>query len=570
MKQLQNKLQSMDGKGYKAYKSIQGRYSFHRYELHVDYVQGDPFAAPSKIRMIIPNAYRNIYPEYKQNQHRKTYVEDLIARYVAKAIDADKSLIKGSGKSGLIHIDTPGQEIIDRTAVQIDDAHVTICLSIGLPAFGRKINRKDAQKLFFNAIPSILSESIFTISDQAIDEVVKLSDQHQAIRKVMKQNQWVAFIADGAILPRASGISNKPLHNTVPFESPKENKVSIEIPHCDTPITGMAIPTGITLIVGGGYHGKSTLLSAVERGVYHHIKGDGREFVLTDPGAVKIRAEDGRKVTGVNISPFITDLPQKQDTKQFSTENASGSTSQAANVIEAIEAGASTLLIDEDTSATNFMIRDQRMQALVHDDKEPITPFIDRIEQMKKELSISTLLVMGGSGDYFDVADQVIMLDHYYVYNVTSRAKQIAQTYPVKRIETNNQLFGSVSQRIFSPRTLQTKKGNKTNVQAKGLRTVIMGVTDIDLTNIEQLVDVSQTNMIAEIIQFLDEKNELTKEKTIQQLLDEIEEMMDSKGLAAFSSFPNQHPGDLARLRRFEIAAALNRIRTAQVKHQMK
>lgn len=570
MKQLQNKLQSIDGKGYKAYKSIQGRYSFHRYELHVDYVQGDPFAAPSKIRIIIPNAYREIQPEWKENQQRKIYVEDLIARYVANAIYKNNTFIKGTGKSGLIHIDAPGQEIIDRTAVQIDDAHVTICLSIGLPAFGRKINGKDAQKLFFDAIPAILSASIFTISDQAIDEVVNLSDQHQAIRKEMKKNNWVAFIADDSILPRASGISNQPLQNAVPFQSPQENKVSIEIPHRNTPITGMAIPTGITLIVGGGYHGKSTLLSAVERGVYHHIKGDGREFVLTDLDAVKVRAEDGRKVTGVNISPFIKDLPQKQNTKQFSTDNASGSTSQAANVIEAMEAGASTLLIDEDTSATNFMIRDQRMQALVHEDKEPITPFIDRIEQMKNELSISTLLVMGGSGDYFDVADHVIMLDHYHVYNVTGEAKKIATSYPAKRLEAKSDAFGPVSQRIFSPNTLQTKKGNKVKVQAKGLRTVIMGKTDIDLANVEQLVDTSQTNMIAEIIQFLDKQNRLTKEKTVQQLLDEIEETINNKGLAAFSAFPNQHPGDLARPRRFEIAAALNRIRTAHVKQQTK
>ncbi|CQR47109.1 putative ATPase of the ABC class [Paraliobacillus sp. PM-2] len=570
MKELQNKLQSIDGKGYKAYKSIQGRYSFHRYELHVDYVQGDPFAAPSKIRIIIPNAYRNIHPEWKKSHNRKIYVEDLIARYVAKAINNNSFLIKGSGKSGLINIDTPGQEIIDRTAVQIDDAHVTICLSIGLPAFGRKINGKDARKLFFDAIPTILSESIFTISDVSIEEVVKLSDQHQSIREQMKKNHWISFIADDSILPRASGISNQPLHNAVLFQSPKENKVSITIPHRDTPITGMAISKGITLIVGGGYHGKSTLLSAIERGVYNHIKGDGREYVLTDPDAVKVRAEDGRKVTGVNISPFIKDLPQKQNTKQFSTDNASGSTSQAANVIEAMEAGASTLLIDEDTSATNFMIRDQRMQALVHEDKEPITPFIDRIDQLKNELAISTIFVMGGSGDYFDVADQVIMLDHYHVYNVTDHANQIAASYPIKRLEAKHQAFGPISQRKFLPDTLQTKKGNKTKVQAKGLRKVIMGKTDIDLANVEQLVDVSQTNMIAEIIQFLDKKNRLTKEKTMYQLLDEIEQTMDKKGLATFAPFPNQHPGDLARPRRHEIAATLNRIRTAKVEQNTK
>ena len=101
----------------------------------------------------------------------------------------------------------------------------------------------------------------------------------------------------------------------------------------------MGIRKGITLIVGGGYHGKSTLLKALEAGVYNHIAGDGREFVITDDTAFKLRAEDGRSITGVDISPFIKNLPNKKDTVHFSTEDASGSTSQAANLMEALESG---------------------------------------------------------------------------------------------------------------------------------------------------------------------------------------------------------------------------------------
>lgn len=566
MKKLQHKLKEMDGKGYKAYKSIQGTYSFHRYELHVDYVQGDPFAAPSKIRIVIPDAYRKIQADWKKNRSREIYVEDLLARSVANAIYKNTTSLKGSGKSGLVHIDQPGQEILERTAVQIDQSYLTICLSVGLPAFGRKINGKDAQKLFFEVIPQVLSDSIFSILDHEIEQVIELSDQHQAIRAEMKKHKWLAFIADGSILPRESGISNRPMSRAIPFESPKENKVSITIPHRKEPITGMAIAEGITVIVGGGYHGKSTLLAAIERGVYHHIQGDGREYVLTDPKAVKIRAEDGRSVSGVNISSFISGLPQGQDTSDFSTENASGSTSQATNVIEAIEAGATTLLMDEDTSATNFMIRDQRMQALVHEDKEPITPFIDRIQQLKQQLSVSTILVMGGSGDYFDVADQVIMLDHYRVFNVTDRAIEIAKKLPTSRLQEKIGSFGRLSSRIFLSSSLQTQKGKKTKVQAKGLSIINMGSGSIDVTNLEQLVDQSQTNMIAAIIRYLDTTNYLKQPRTLKQLLDEIEEMMDQKGLAVFAAFPNQHPGELARPRRFEIAATFNRMRTAKVK----
>ncbi|SDK48072.1 ABC-ATPase domain-containing protein [Sediminibacillus albus] len=566
MKELQRKLKQVDGKSYKGYKSIQGRYSFHRFELVIDYVQGDPFAAPSKIRLIIPDAYRKIQPDWKNDRQRKIYTEDTIARSVAKAINNNTVYSKGSGKSGLIAIDAPGQEILERSAVVLDDGYTTICLSVGLPANGRRINGREAEKLFFEAIPAILEKSIYSISDAEIEASVELADQHQAIRQKMRENGWISFIADGAVLPRESGISNRPMKQAVPFESTEENRVSIDIPHQEEPLTGMALKKGIVLIVGGGYHGKSTLLQAVERGVYHHKKGDGREYVLTDPRAVKVRAEDGRQVSTVNIAPFINDLPHKQDTSRFTTENASGSTSQAANVVEALEAGASTILIDEDTSATNFMIRDQRMQELVVNEKEPITPFIDRVEQMRDQLGVSTILVMGGSGDYFEAADQVIMMDRYQPHNVTERARSIAEKYPFSRNLFNQQEFGDLPVRQFLNGSLQTNQGKKSKVQAKGLATIIMGRTDIALHYVEQLVDPSQTRMIAEILRHLVQKHWLNKNRSLTELLDAIELQMDEKGLGSFAPFPEQHPGDLARPRRFEIAATLNRMRTAKVK----
>ncbi|QGH33839.1 ATPase [Gracilibacillus salitolerans] len=565
MKKLQQLLRNIDGKGYKAYKSIQGRYSFHRYEISMDYVQGDPFASPSKIRIVIPDAYRPIKDEWKQSKQRNIYVADHIARSVAKAIQAEAKQSRGSGKSGLIHIDQPGQEILERTAVQIKKEKTIICLSVGLPANGRRINGKEAEKLFFTILPSILKYSIFAIKDEEIEQSVQLADQHIAIREKMKENNWLAFVADGAILPRESGVSNRPLRKAVPFESPQENRVEIKLPHREEPLTGMAIKKGISLIVGGGYHGKSTLLQALERGVYHHIRGDGREYVLTNLDAVKIRAEDGRQVTSVNISAFINDLPHGQATTKFTTENASGSTSQATNVVEAIEAGATTLLIDEDTSATNFMIRDARMQALVHQDKEPITPFIDKIKQLRDDLEVSTILVMGGSGDYFDVADEVIMMDQYKPFNVTDKAREIVEHHPVSRQPVTEKLASDMNQRIFLPPSLNLQKGKKKKVQAKSLYTILMGMTTIQLQGVEQLVDASQTRAIAELLRYMEAKGILKQGKPLSSLLDDIEKIMDNEGLQAFAPFPNQHPGDLARPRRFEIAACLNRMRTAKV-----
>ncbi|MFC0523307.1 ABC-ATPase domain-containing protein [Pontibacillus salicampi] len=565
MKDLQNKLKQIDGKSYKAYKDIQGRYSFKGYDLVLDYVQGDPFAAPSKIRVIVPDKAKPIHSKWKETTSRKIYAEDVIARKVAKSIDKDNSFIKGTGKSGMVAIDKPGQEIVDRTAVRMEENQTVICLSIGLPANGRRINGKEAEKLLFQAIPSIMNTSIFAVQDQELDASSELADQHDAVRAKMKEENWISFVADGAILPRESGISNRPMKQAVPFESPEANRVSIDIPHQEEPLTGMAVKKGIVLIVGGGYHGKSTLLKAMERGVYPHIKGDGREFVITDPDAVKVRAEDGRSVASVNISPFINDLPHGENTVQFSTDNASGSTSQAANVMEAVEAGASTILIDEDTSATNFMIRDERMQELVVKEKEPITPFIDRIKQMRDELHVSTILVMGGSGDYFDAADDVIMLDQYLPYNVTEKAKEIAEKHPFHREKESDDAFGSIPNRHFLPQSVQSQKGKKSKVQAKGQHLILMGKHDISLHYVEQLVDTSQTTMIAEILLHLEQKGWLKKQRSLHELLDAIEQQMDEKGLASFTPYPEQHPGDLARPRRHEIAATLNRLRTAKV-----
>jgi len=566
MQKLKELLKQINHKGYKAYKEIQGKYYFPNFTLHIDYVQGDPFASPSKIRVVIPREKTAFEAPFTNVKHRKIRCEDLVARTVHNSIVNLNERIKGSGKSGVIFIDAPNQKILERTAVQIASSTITICMSVGLPAQGRKILGHEAEKLFFKFIPYIINNSIYAIQTNEIKEAVQLSDQQDTIRQYMKENGYISFIANGSILPRESGISDKPLkERAIPFKSPSELEVSIKIPHRDETIKGMAIKKGITLIVGGGYHGKSTLLNAIEHGVYDHIKGDGREFVLTDPSACKIRAEDGRSVTNVDISPFIENLPHGKDTKRFSTENASGSTSQATNIIEALEAGAKTLLIDEDTSATNFMIRDARMQELIAKDHEPITPFIDKIRLLKKDYDVSTILVMGGSGDYFDVADYVIKMEQYLPYDVSEEAKKIAGKIQVNRKNEGGSTFGEIYERIPLSKSLNSKKGNKHKVSPKGRHLIQYGKTDILLHHIEQIVDDSQTRMIADILYYLERNNLLSKNMTIHELLDWIEEKMEVEGLHSFS-FMKGHPGELARPRRFELASAINRMRTLVIK----
>ncbi len=307
----------------------------------------------------------------------------------------------------------------------------------------------------------------------------------------------------------------------------------------------MGIKRGVTLIVGGGYHGKSTLLKAIERGVYNHIPGDGREFVLTVEDAVKIRAEDGRKIENVDISPFISKLPFGLTTEDFTTENASGSTSQAANIMEALEIGTSLLLLDEDTSATNFMIRDGRMQSLVSKEKEPITPFIDRVRQLYEKMKISTILVVGGSGDYFDVADCVIMMENYEPKDVTDKAKRISEEYrSLRKIEVNND-FGRIKNRIPIKRSLEIK--GKDKIKVKGIDKIMYGKTLIDLSFVEQLVDSSQTEAIANIIKYIRDRY-INDKTSLKDIIKRVYKDIEEKSLDIISPYTGSPAGNLAIL----------------------
>ncbi|PTX63313.1 putative ABC-class ATPase [Melghirimyces profundicolus] len=566
MKRLKQTLSRIDGKGYKAYKDLQGEYRFPHFQLMIDYVQGDPFAAPSRIRVRMPQSEAKIPEEWFTQPHRKVALEDWIARVWAEKAARYSFRAKGTGKSGLIGVDRPGQEILPRTAAVVTRDYVEVRVTVGLPAQGRRVLGRKAEEMLCDYLPRLVMEATpaDSIDREGVEERMKLVDNQRAIRQYLKEKGWIAFIANSAVLPRESGISDRPLkgENVVEFRAPESLEVSVKVPH-GSPIRGMAIRDGITLIVGGGYHGKSTLLNALERGVYDHIAGDGREYVITDAEAVKVRAEDGRRVEKVNISPFINNLPFGRDTVRFSTEDASGSTSQATNIVESLEMGASCLLIDEDTSATNFMIRDGRMQKLVAKGKEPITPFIDKVRQLYEEKGTSSILVLGGSGDYFDVADTVIMMDEYLPYEVTREAKEVARIQTNDRSREGGEEFGEVTPRKVLGKGFDPRKGKKEKVDAKGLRSIQFGSTVVDLSGVEQLVDVSQTRAIAEMMRLIGKKAD--GGKTLRELIEAIYAEIGQKGLDVISPFKGQHPGDLALPRKHEVAAAVNRLRTLRV-----
>lgn len=565
---LQKTLQRINGKGYKAYKDIKGVYSFPFFTLYLDYIQGDPFASPSRLRVRIPQQTAGIPHNLYKNKARRIGVEDFLTRNLFKGISKNLGDQSGSGKSGMVYVDRGGQEIMERTSMVVNEQYVEARLSVGLPARGRTILGKEAEELLCRRLPEIVKNSLLAenIDTELLKKHVAVNEDQDVLREMLKKKGLVAFVADGSLLPRKSGVSDEPMphQKAVLFQSPPQLSVELHLPNCGR-VTGMGIPTGITLVVGGGYHGKSTLLRALERGVYNHLPGDGREYAVTTKDAFKIRAEDGRRICKVDISPFISNLPMGKNTTAFSTDEASGSTSQAANIIETLEIGTSLLLLDEDTSATNFMIRDVRMQKLVAKDKEPITPFLDKVIAIYRDLGVSTVIVMGGSGDYFDAADTVLMMDEYRVYDVTVEAKKVASHLPHGRASEGGESFGSLTPRVILKKGLEPYKGKKKKISAKGLYTIQYGNKNLSLFYLEQLVDPSQTRFLGDLIdyigrKYMDGKNDL--KRAIELAYMDIEE----KGMEIVSPFYGEHPGDYALPRKQEIAGAFNRLRSLQVR----
>jgi predicted ABC-class ATPase len=545
---LRQKLRSLDGKGYGSYKSIKGTYGFEGFELHIDFIQGDPFAEPSRVRATIPQSLAQIPRELFGNKVRAIAARDFLTRNFAR--EAKKfSRSCGSGKSGLIEIDAPSQQVLERTSAFISDKEVELRFFVGLPADGRRILATEAETMLFDLIPQcVKTAGLFANLDKAkFSRHVESVEDQVALRAQLEDKKLVAFVANGSLLPRRSGIDDRPLEgNVVPFESPPTMKVQLNTPNSG-PVCGLGIPRGITVFVGGGYHGKSTLLRALEFGVYDHLPGDGREKVVCESTATKIRSEDGRSVSGVTIAPFINNLPMGQETLNFSTTNASGSTSQAAAIIEALQLGCKTLLIDEDTSATNFMIRDRRMQELIRKSCEPITPFTDKVKQLFSEQQVSTILVMGGSGDYFSLADRVIALQSYKPSEVTEAAHKIAKEFDTGRLHEGGEAFGELRPRSVISRSIDTARGRR-DPHFKVRRTVELEVGEerIDCSHITQLVDPSQLRSIAHAIVDAKKSGETFS----------LEFNGDIDGLS------QDKLGNLAAFRPQEFAAVLNRLRT--------
>lgn len=518
--------------------------------LHVDHVQGDPFAAPSRVRVRAALGLEG----YAGDRDRREATEDFLLRRFGEVLRDRPARRRGSGRSGDIRVYRPGPEICERSAVRLHaDGSVTIRFSVGLPARGRRILAREARGLLCD---DVVEAARALELDEAGEAALRAHGasvvRQRTLRRALPDQGLVAFIEDGSVLPRSSGVEQAPLAGAVPFVGPPELRVELPTPD-GPPAVGWGVRRGVTLIIGGGFHGKSTVLHALQRGHLDHVPGDGREGVVAVPGTVKIRAEDGRSVQGVDISAFLGELPGGRTTDCLRTEDASGSTSQAAALVEAIEAGAELLLLDEDTSATNLLVRDERMRALIPRDREPITPLVERVRELA-ESGVSTLMVVGGVGDWLSVADTVLGMADFEPWNATEAAREIASDPPRPPAPL----------RPARARVPRPRRGEVGRIRARDTRSVRFGDDDIDLVAVEQVLDASHAFTLGHALRFLYEEI-IDGERTVPQVLAALDAILDDEGVEALSPYDDA-PGDLVRPRKSEIAAALNRLRSLRIR----
>ena len=556
-------LHALDGRSYAAYKAIVGRYRAPAgWFLHIDRVQSDPYAPPTRIHVDVPTDLHGLElldeADLLADVDRRLAVGDFLTRELHAGF-------RGTALS----IASPGQEILQRSSIIVrpDETGerpgwgLEIRARLALPAQGRSIQGHEASRIVGRDLVRELEEAMDLTGergDRLVRHIATLED-HRALTAAVAVNGWVSFLADGSVLPRRSGVSDEPLTGGVALEAPDSMAATVELPHAGT-VRGTVVEAGVNVIVGGGYHGKSTLLSAIERGVYPHVPGDGRELVATVPDAVKVRAADGRAVTGVDLTPFISHLPAGRDTASFTTRNASGSTSQAASIIEAVEAGSTALLLDEDTSATNLLIRDSRMRELVAAEREPITPLVDRITALFRQRGVSTVMVMGGSGDYLDVADRVLLMDAYHLRDATEQARRVVSDQPRPLTELED--FAAPRQRVPEPAPPRTRRG-PVRTRAHGTSTLVLDREDVDISDVGGVTDPGQAEAVAYALRALLEQR-FDGVSPLRECLDDLEALLDDEGLDALTD-ERERPAFLVRPRMVDVGAAVSRYRKLEL-----
>ena len=539
MKQLYYKILRLDKKGYGAYKSLRGTYKNGGIELEVFHVQGDPFAQPSKLIYRMPREQANFSSKLWGDPKRRVAAADFLHRLVYQKVQEGFAVEIEEGYSGkpYLKVPQPLEFAVPRTAVMLTDQGIEFRFFAGLPGTGRKVEARPCATLLCDQLTSLVGEVTLLDNEEleALENHVDCFLRQEFIREELTKRDWVAFVEEGSILPRESGRSQKPMLEAIPFESPKDLFESFDSPWGE--IKGMALGKGLNLIVGGAFHGKSTLLDALKFGVYNHIPGDGREGVVTLNDSVELRSENGRSIRNTNMSPMFTSLPHSSPS-DFSTDDASGSTSQVSSLVEALQVGAKLLLMDEDECSVNFLYKDNLMKQLISNNHDSLNPLLDCLPQVR-DLGVSLILVAGASGEYFQHSDRVIVAQSYKYLECTQKAKEIQTTKTTSYSEGTFELSRSFNKEFWGP--LLKSVQHCTKPRFKDTRALVWCGAPVDASKLSSLCCNEQSRALLKALQKWVFKYSDKEEIDLAEMMDEVKKIkmsqIDDGGSPDFAMF---------------------------------
>jgi hypothetical protein len=558
--ELLERVPKLRGCLYKKYQSLEGKWCDKHFHLTLADAPASAEGPAATFKMWAPHARNGFPPALFQNRNTRIALGDFLLRRFEKLVKKI-SHPSGPGNGGRFYSDLCGPEMLERSSFVIDAQGIELRFRYGLPAHGNRVDVDSFLKALELGFPKIVSEILtWKIADeQEIWDHIHHFEDQEILREHVCRAGFVAFVPQGAILPRAEQGSTEPLADAIPFQYPPHLEKIFTLPHRGS-IRGLAIPCGVTMITGAGFHGKSTLLHAIEMGIYNHIPKDGRAFVVTDPSVFKIHVEEGRFAEGIDLSSYIRNLPLKKSSEFFSSKQCSGSTSQAASVIESLRMGCRCLLFDDDTSATNFLFCDAQMKALIGTKDRTIFPFLESAQDLFKKKRVSSILVAGSSSAYFPAADLILNLSSYRVEDKTEDAKTLT--------ENNNVLSESFDTKpLQGPRLLEQgtfrirKRKNpfKTRVLASGK--IEVGSFVLDFSNNVHLVDITQTRFFHKLLLEF-EKIVFQKSISIEKAIQELFTPLQKEGIESFCI----GEGGMSQIRALDFAHALNRFRLLKVR----
>ena len=569
---FQDFLRGLDQQSYGSYRRLKNTcIALDDCILCFRHIQGSPGAMPASVCEVKLPASAYPMPGWAlSNQDRSMAAADFVLRSFTCGVKMFARQNRGVDGSGSYQCPEMPQQILARNTITFDATAISILFRVSLPGSrSKKVLAGEVEAMFCGELVNIVERVKDDISDcQRLRAQCELVEDMRHVQDRLGEDGLVAFIADGSILPRASGVSDKPANRgAIPFRAPDEAAVVLNFPNTGN-VRGLGIRKGVTVLIGGGFHGKSTVLNATGKGIYPHVAGDGRERVVASKKAMMVCAEDGRSIQGLDISPFISALPEKADPGMFFTENASGSTSEAAAIVESMLAGADLLLIDEDSSATNFLMRDRHMRKLIPED--PITPLLDRVRQLYGEHRVSTVIIAGGSSDYLGVADHVIAMRDYEPVDMTAeaRALNLPQTHPpagpLTLFDRRQLLPGN-----FDPLYINERMNKQVPVRIKALRGQELEIIEygkdlIDVRSLKGIVDADQMLTIGYCLLLARRLDLATKACSPAVLARKVIDVVRENGLDVLQP-PQSPPVFFAETRLLELAGAINRLRSLVV-----